>query len=200
VRVTSTKFLPFASILCLAVMAGACGEFIRQDRSPVTLVIDRLEAASGADDAATLSSPLFSDVITVVDGVPTVFPDKGAFTMRLIMKDVLSAPSPVNAVTLTRYQVIFRRSDGRNTPGVDVPHSFTSGLTFTVPATGVAAGNFELVRHIAKSEAPLRALVSSPVVISTIAEITFFGRDQAGNELSATGLIGVDFGNFGDPD
>ena len=197
---TSTKFLAFAPMLCLAVMAGACGEFIRQDRSSVTLVIDRLEGASGADEAATPSNPVFSDVITVVDDVPTVFPDKGTVNMRLIAKNPLTAPSPVNAVTLTRYQVVYRRSDGRNTPGVDVPHSFTSGMTFTVPPSGVFAGNFELVRIIAKSEAPLRALVSSPVVISTIAEVTFFGRDQAGNELSAVGSIGVEFGNYGDPD
>jgi hypothetical protein len=195
----SFKLMCLFSVACLGAMVAGCGEFVRQDKSPVILIIDRLEAASG--ESTTLSSPLFSDVLTVVDDVPTIFADKGAFTMRLIMKDRLQlAPSPVNAVTLTRYQVIYRRSDGRNTPGVDVPHAFTSGLTFTIPPTGVATGNFELVRHLAKSEAPLRALVLSPVVISTVAEVTFFGRDQTGNELSATGLIGVEFGNFGDPD
>jgi hypothetical protein len=28
--------------------------------------------------------------------------------------------------------------------------------------------------------------------------VTFYGHDQAGNEVSATGSIQVDFGNFGD--
>jgi len=200
VRTKSTKFLGFTSILLLSVIVSACGEFIRQDRSPVTLVIDSLEGASGADDTATPSNPVFSDVITLVDDVPTRFADKGTFGMRLVMKDPLTSPSPVNAVTLTRYQVVYRRTDGRNTPGVDVPHGFTSGMTFTIPATGVFAGNFELVRLIAKSEAPLRALANSPIILSTIAEVTFFGRDQAGNELSATGFIGVEFGNYADPD
>jgi hypothetical protein len=36
-------------------------------------------------------------------------------------------------------------------------------------------------------------------MISTIADVTFYGRDQAGNDVSATGSIGIDFGNFGDP-
>jgi len=30
--------------------------------------------------------------------------------------------------------------------------------------------------------------------------VTFFGRDQAGNEISATSFMGVDFGDFADED
>jgi hypothetical protein len=56
-----------------------------------------------------------------------------------------------------------------------------------------------LVRHIAKQEAPLQALVFSPVIISTIAEITFYGHDQTGREASVSGQMLVSFGNFGDP-
>jgi len=48
-------------------------------------------------------------------------------------------------------------------------------------------------------EAPLRALATNPDIISTIADVTFYGHDQAGNDVSATGSITVDFGNFGDP-
>ena len=36
-------------------------------------------------------------------------------------------------------------------------------------------------------------------MISTIAEVTFYGRDQAGNEISVTGLLSINFGDFGDP-
>ena len=45
----------------------------------------------------------------------------------------------------------------------------------------------------------MASLAFNPDVISTIAEVTFYGRDQAGNDVSATGSMGVDFGNFGDP-
>jgi hypothetical protein len=115
------------------------------------------------------------------------------------MKDALTSPSPVNAVTINRYRVTFRRSDGRSTPGVDVPFPFDSAVTFTIAAGGTVNQPFELVRHVAKKEAPLGALAFSPVIISTVADVTFFGRDQAGNELSVTGSIGVQFGNFADP-
>ena len=57
---------------------------------------------------------------------------------------------------------------------------------------------FELVRNIAKQESPLIQLQHSAVIITTIAEITFYGRDQAGNEVNVTGYLTVEFGNFGD--
>jgi hypothetical protein len=68
----------------------------------------------------------------------------------------------------------------------------------TVPATGNAEAAFEIVRHSAKEEAPLAALRFNDDIISTIAEVTFYGRDQAGNEVSASASIGINFGNFAD--
>ena len=68
--------------------------------------------------------------------------------------------------------------------------------------TGASRGlGFELVRHQAKEEAPLKALANGggSINISTIAQITFYGRDQAGNDVSVTGSITVDFADFGDP-
>ena len=184
-----------AVVAVLAGASAACSDFIRQDRSPVTLVIDRLEAAPGDD--STFDGVLLADVRTN----NSVFEDTGRVTMRLIMKDVGTAPSPVNAVTINRYRVRYVRADGRNTPGVDVPFPFDSAVTFTVPASGGTVSQlFDLTRHISKVEAPLGALAGSFVIISTIAEVTFFGRDQAGNELSVSGNIGVNFGDFADPD
>jgi hypothetical protein len=123
--------------------------------------------------------------------------------MSLILKDpgvpgAPAAPSDLNQVTFTRYRVVYRRSDGRNTPGVDVPQPIDTGLTFTVPAAGTATAGFELVRNIAKREAPLIALIDNGNIISTIADVSFFGRDQAGNDVAATGSLTVNFGNFGD--
>ena len=36
--------------------------------------------------------------------------------------------------------------------------------------------------------------------ITTIAKVTFYGKDHAGNEVAAVGQIGITFGNFGDPE
>jgi hypothetical protein len=111
-----------------------------------------------------------------------------------------ATPSTLNEITITRYRVVYRRTDGRNTPGVDVPYAIDSAITFTVPGGNSATADFEIVRHTAKSEAPLRALVTSGVIIATIAEVTFYGHDQAGNEVMVVGSMGINFGNFGDPE
>jgi hypothetical protein len=177
-------------------MTAGCGEFIRQDRTSGILVIDALEAASGGQETPTFTGTLQSDVLT-----GGVFNDVGRVTLRVISKDLAHPIRPTNTVTITRYLVTFRRTDGRNTPGVDVPHPFDSAVTFTVgsASAGTSMG-FELIRHVAKLEAPLLALRTNPVIISTVADVTFFGRDQAGRETSTTGSIGVQFGNFADPD
>jgi hypothetical protein len=36
-------------------------------------------------------------------------------------------------------------------------------------------------------------------MLSTIAEVEFYGRDQAGNDIMGVALISVNFGDFGDP-
>lgn len=200
-RAKSIKVLLFGGAACLAGVTAGCGDVVRQDRSPVTLVIESLAGASGASpDDIQFSGTLQSDVLTLVDGFPTLFSDPGQVTMRFVMKDVLTAPSAVNGVTINRYRVTFRRSDGRNTPGVDVPYPFDSAVTFTIAPNTVVTHSFELVRHVAKQEAPLAALSTSPVVISTVADVTFYGSDLVGNEVSASGSLGIQFGNFADPE
>jgi hypothetical protein len=103
-------------------------------------------------------------------------------------------------VTINRYRVIYRRTDGRNAEGTEVPYRFDSALTFTVPSDGVATAGFQLVRNTAKWEAPLRALAFDRGFIHTIAEVTFYGRDQAGNDVSVSASIGIDFADFADPE
>ena len=102
-------------------------------------------------------------------------------------------------MTISRYHVAYRRSDGRNAPGVDVPFPFDGAGTVTVTDKDASMG-FVLVRIQAKLESPLKNLRQGggATAISTIADITFYGRDQVGNTISATGSIQVDFGNFAD--
>ncbi len=182
---------------------------MRQDRSPGYLVIDSLTAASGAQ-SNTFSNVLASDVITLVkvEGVfvPTIFEDPGRVALRVQLKDIgnditPTAPTPNNDITITSYHVTYIRADGRNTPGVDVPYGFDGAATGTVPSSGTATLGFILVRAQAKMEAPLKALQlgGGAAMISTIAQVTFYGHDQAGNEVSVTGQISVNFADWGDP-
>ena len=205
------KVIGGVALAAASIGVTGCGEFVRESRSPSQLVMVSLEGASGAEPGA-FGGVLQSDVETLVEvtigddqvRVPTIFSDSGRATMRIRLRDQgvpgnPAVPSPINEVTITRYRVTYRRADGRNTPGVDVPFPFDSAVTLTIPSEGTATAGFELVRHVAKGEAPLAALRFSRVIITTIAEVTFFGRDQAGNEVAVTGQIGIDFGNFGDP-
>jgi len=203
----------FPSFLIVAALASAgtsCGEYVRdQGRSPSQIVIESLTGARG-NTPTDLGNPLVSDVETVVttpdpctttNPCPTVFNDIGQVTMSLILKDpgqagIDSTPSLLNQVTFNRYRVEYRRADGHNTPGVDVPYPIDSGVTFTVPKDSNVTASFELVRNDAKRESPLRELRGSSLVLSTIANVTFYGRDQAGNDVTAVGSIGVNFGDF----
>lgn len=195
-----------------AAMVGCGGDFVRDAKSPARLVIVSLQGASGAEPNE-LSSFLLSDVLTLVTqgGVctkenpcPTRFNDPGRVEMSLQLRDIGSpvspnAPSALNAITITRYRVVYRRSDGRNIEGVDVPFPIDGAVSATVPASGSTTFGFQLVRNAAKFEAPLSPLVDDYTLITTIAEVTFWGHDQAGHEVSVTGFIEVTFGNFGDP-
>jgi hypothetical protein len=204
-----------AALLGLAtIAASSCGDVARTGRSPAFLIIEALEGDSGADDEENFSAVLMSDVETIVEQqigtqtvrVATTFNDTGRVRFRLALKNPGSPTSPLgpttlNEVTVTRYRVTFRRTDGRNTPGVDVPHPFEGGMTLTVPAQATVEGVFDIVRHTSKHEPPLRNLIGfgQSGQINTIAEVTFFGRDQAGNEVTAGGLVTVNFADFGDP-
>lgn len=202
----------FALLVALIAGTSSCGDVVRQGRAPVFLVIDRLEAARGGPNEADFVGTLFSDVITNITSpapctesspCPTVFPDSGRVTLRIVPKDLGTPTVPTvvstnNEVTINRYRVTYRRADGRNTPGVDVPYPFDGAVTGTVTTAGSVALVFEMVRHIAKYEAPLIQLKSSPTIISSIAEVSFYGQDRVGNDVSVTGTVLIEFGNFGD--
>lgn len=197
--------LPAVTVLAaLLVVAAACSSTVRQGRASSYLVIDTLSAASGAE-ASKFNNTLQSDVVTVVSGASTVYEDPGQVTLRLGMKDPgttdsPTVPSPTNEITVSRYHVTYTRADGRNTAGVDVPYAFDGAATGTVTSSGTTL-TFVLVRGQAKLEAPLKALagLGGSVMISTIAQVTFYGRDQAGNDVSVTGLISVNFADWADP-
>jgi hypothetical protein len=200
----------------LAIGAASCGDVVRQGRSPVYLVLDSLGASAGksGSSSSTFTSFLLSDVITNVTTpdpcsaakpCPTIFNDTGQAVLRISLKDLATgttgtatAPTANNEVTITRYHVAYRRADGRNVQGVDVPFGFDGAATGTVPSGGKLTLGFEMVRHVAKEESPLVQLKDNGVIITTIADITFYGRDQVGNDVSVSGSMQIDFGNFGD--
>jgi hypothetical protein len=184
-----------AAALTIAAAAGSgCGSAtVREGTGSSYLIINHL----GADNDGVA---LRSDVRT--NG--GVLEDNGRVVMTAAMKDVTNPNGPTtnNAITVSRYRVTYRRSDGRNTQGVDVPYAFDGARTFTVSPGDEVDIPFVLVRVQAKLEAPLSALagLGGATVISTLADVTFYGRDQTGREVVVTGTISVNFADWADED
>lgn len=191
--------------VCLFASAS-CGTAVREGRGSSYLVIDLLSGASGVQPDKW-STKVSSDVVTNVKIndvlTPVIYEDLGQAVLRFSMKNPISAtdPSTTNEVTITGYHVTFVRADGRNTPGVDVPYAFDGAVTGTAKVGASVTLSFVLVRAQAKLEPPLLALRSGgSIFISTTAEVTLYGHDQAGNQMNVTGTIGVNFANWADPD
>jgi len=189
----------------------SCGNVVRSSRSPVMLVISNLQATRGAATIGQPGSNLVSDVFTLVTsgGVctqaapcPTIFADTGLVTLSLALKDIgitnAATATSNNQVTVNRVHVSYRRTDGRNQEGVDVPYGYDTASTATVPAGGTVQVGFIIVRSQAKESSPLIELRTNFQVISAIIDVTIYGTDIVGNDVSATGSLGVDFANFGD--
>lgn len=195
---------PRLAVFGLALVAGAaalsgCSETVRTGQSPAYLILDRIDAAAGGTASQTFTGVLRSDVQTKGG----VFEDNGRVVLSLALKDVTNPTGPTtnNFITLNRYRVDFRRTDGRNTQGVDVPYAFEGAFAMTV-GDQQTQGVFSLVRAQAKLEQPLVTLRNGggAVVISTIADVTFFGKDQTGRDATVTGSISVNFADWADPD
>jgi len=194
--------------IVLVAATSACGDVIRQGKAPVVIVVDSFKGAPGGGFGAnTCTDTLRSDVVvnavspapcTPAAPCPTIYDDSGQVTMHLAPKDIAIEPTSNNQVTISRYHVTFRRADGRNTQGVDVPFGFDGSVTGTIPPTGTVTLSFELVRHVAKDESPLVQLRTSPNIINTLADVTFYGTDLVGNAVTASASMSIEFGNFGD--
>jgi len=204
-----------SGVLTAAALIAAttsCGDVVRSSRAPVILVIDSLSGIRGAATVGTATSNLVSDVYTLVTSggtctttapCPTIFSDTGQVVLHIVLKDIgqpgtTPSPSTNNEVTITRIHVAYRRSDGRNQEGVDLPYAFDTSSTATVAGTTSTTMGFPLVRSQAKEEAPLIQLRNNGQIISAIADVTFYGQDVVGNAVSVTGSINIDFANFGD--
>ena len=189
-----------AGLAVVVVAMTSCGDVVRTGRSPVIVSVNSLTATTGniSDVVKNVTTPAPCSAATPC---PTTFNDVATATLAVILKDTTAtAPAPTanNQVTISRYHVEYRRTDGRNTPGVDVPFPIDGAVTATIAAGSTGAVGFELVRHTSKEESPLVQLINDRTIINTLTTVTFYGTDLVGNDVSASGTIQIDFGNFGD--
>ena len=179
---------------------GGCSSTVRTGQASSYMILQRLEGSSGAESGSVFQSVLRSDVLTKGG----IFEDNGRVTLSLAMKDVTNPTGPTsnNVITLNRYRVEYRRTDGRNTQGEEVPYAFEGAMGLTVGEQAVSVV-FTLVRAQAKLEKPLVTLVginNGALLISTIADVTFFGKDQTGRDVTVTSSMSINFADWADPE
>ena len=193
-------------ILAAALAPAACvPDWADDNETPFIMEIAEIGNADGG-------APFLSDV-----SFPVVN-DEAQVTVNVFRKNnnPEMGTSAVEHVYLERYEVRYFRSDGRDVEGVDVPFRITGPLGnvrfhTAGPASEVEQTvNITLVRHQAKLEPPLanlRGLLASDTnvaqlpstgVLTTIAEVTIYGKTVQGKGLKATGNVQVTFADFPD--
>ena len=184
---------PLVLLAFLAFSTPSCNVVENDTTGASTIIIDSLLSDGGAPY-------IESDVCVLKNGACTVATDAAKVTMRTVTLNPDQAESFYHDITIKHYTVEFVRPDGKKTQGVDVPYAFTGDLSVTVPVNGTATFSFILVPVRAKLEAPLTRLVGvqSEMTLQTRATVTFYGEDQAGNELQVKGQMTVSFADYAD--
>jgi hypothetical protein len=181
--------LKIIGLIIVALAMAACNAVENQSTSGT-----RLQIVSLTDDAGSPS--VFSNVVTNSS-------DNGkAAIMALPLDPFLTISTPYMDVLIDQIDVEFKRTDGRNEEGVNVPYHFTQLMSILVPINSNLEIPFVLIRQLAKQQAPLLALRKTStqgVVLQLVAVVTIHGKDQGGHRVApVTGKINVYCSNIAD--
>jgi hypothetical protein len=174
------------AVLALA-MAGCSADYVEGDRSSVLLLIESI------NDGA----PVMSDVRGSGENPDTIVNCLTQVKVSVRAKNPTLTATAVQDVRLTRYEVSYRRSDGRGVEGVDVPYTISGNMTITVPAGGdTTSFPVDLVRHQAKLLPPLSNITGLQLV-TMFADVALNGATISGSNVSAQGTVQVTFADYG---
>ena len=178
-----------AMLALVASLSGCAANYTTGNTSTVLLLM-----------AGISPSPLQSDVNTA-DGIKS---DNAtvALAVRFKNPNIETVPQIPSAVIVERYEIKYRRSDGRGVEGQDVPFSISGNLTagFDVKTSGTDPLVIEVVRAQAKLEPPLRNLRNNggAIIATMFADITIHGRTISNQVVTATGSLQIDFADWAD--
>jgi hypothetical protein len=177
-----------AAVAVTLSLAGCSAQYVENDRASVVLIVQNIDKGA----------PIVSDVRTGAndDGIKNC---QVTATLLVRPKNPNSAVGASEDVQITRYDVAYRRSDGRGAQGVDVPYTISGNISGFVAANGGSSTDLsiDLVRHQAKLEPPLSNIVGLQIV-TMFADVTFYGQTLSGNALSAKASAQVTFADFAD--
>jgi hypothetical protein len=179
-------------LLALGLAVGVSGctpDYVTSSTAPVLFIMASLNDGQVMDSDIRTSSG-------------TICPDfaPAALAVRAKNPNATTITVPQH-VLVQQYEVRYFRTDGRGAEGVDVPYRFTGpiGAEVDLATSGATAISIEVVRRQAKLEPPLSNITGFQIV-SMIAEVTISGQTVAGQPVSASGRMQIDFADFGDSD
>jgi hypothetical protein len=187
-------------LIIAALLLASCVAKENDSTSESFLAINSL---TGNDmDGAPGSTTVFSDVLTN----SSIINDNGVaevttLTYNPVEDSIEHDITFYSNVIVDQIDVEFKRTDGRNVEGVDVPFRFTQPMNWLVAVDATEQIPFVLIRHMAKLEAPLFALrtASQGFVLQLVAKVTLHGKDLGGHRVApVSGYISVWCANFAD--
>lgn len=185
------KITTRVGILVAAVaMAGCTADYATNNSSTVHLLIAGINGGDALKSDIVTDDGVFADTVEI------------AIAVRFKNPNIPTVPQIPSAVIIERYEVKYRRSDGRGVQGQDVPYTISGNMTaaFDVKNSGTDPLLIEVVRVQAKLEPPLRNLISGSgggIIVTMFADITLHGRTVSGQPVQANGSLQIDFANFG---
>jgi len=191
--------LKIMAILSAIFLLFSCNPLENETESESLLVVQNI---TGVDIDGNTVNYLQSDVqkIDSQTGQPYIIADAAKATLKVSLLDPTPGvqSSQYNSITINRYVVSYSRSDGHNTPGVDIPYSFEGSLSNLIDVGSTATIAFIIVREVAKLEPPLINLVEGGEegVLQVTAKVDFYGQDMANNKVKATGYLNIFFANY----
>jgi hypothetical protein len=186
VRGSAVRLGAAAAVTVALGLSGCSAAYVEGDASSMLMLIETIAAGS----------PVLSDVRGTGGAIINCQVDLSILT-RPKNQTPESPVGPSEDVRVTRYDVAYRRSDGRGTQGLDVPYSISGNMTLLVRTGTAATVVIDLVRHQAKLEPPLSNIVGLQVV-TMFADVTLYGQTISGKTLRATGSAQVTFADFAD--
>jgi DNA/RNA endonuclease YhcR with UshA esterase domain len=169
-----------AIVLALG-LAGCTPSYVTDSSAPVVLSIQEINGGSA--------------VLSDVNSDGTIINCDVEVGVQVTTKNPMDPGTAVEDVTISRYEIHYRRSDGRGQEGIDVPYAVSSNMAFQVPVNGEGTFSIRLVRHAAKILPPL-SNISGLEIVTMIADVTLYGETIARQGVSATGSVQIDFADY----
>ena len=191
--------LKMAALFPLVILLLSCNP-VENDSTSASIIY--LDSLMGVDLEANAANYIQSDVLyeDSSTGATSIIADIATASMRAVMLSpaLTTVPSQYNNVMMDRYVVSYFRSDGRNQPGVDVPHTFEGHLATMINIGSTESFGFVIVREVAKAEIPLINLreARDAGVLEVTAKVEFYGHDMANRNIKVVGYISIFFANY----